>query len=357
MINSIDVSPHDPGTAYVAVAGYKMNDFRPYIYKLTDYGQRSTRIDRDLPDDNFIRVVREDPERQGLLFAGGEVSMYVSFDDGGHWQSLGLNLPPVPMTDLAIRQNDLVAATQGRSFWVLDDLSPLRQAQNDMADKPLHVFAPGPVETIKGRIKSRAFEGENPPRGIVLNYHIRDEHEGPLTIEIIDSDGNSVRSYSSEEGDFERCIIANMDQRLPFEVEYPPKEQGANRWVWDLRRDGLHCIDDIRLFEGFAGAYVMPGTYQARISIDDAEDTAILTVAADRRIEVSSSDFADVENRIDDAGPPVAAGALERLGDLKAEWADLQAELRESSASDIAAVNDWASTNTILHVSPPNGWH
>ncbi len=445
MVNAIEVSPHDPGTAYITVAGYKMNDFKPYIYKLTDYGRRSKRIDRDLPDDNFIRVVREDPERQGLLYAGGEVDIYVSFDDGKHWQSLGLNLPPVPITDLAIRQNDLVAATQGRAFWVLDDLSTLRQARNDMVDKPLHVFTPGPVEMIKGGEPSIAPEdkvppeGKNPPRGVVLNYYIRDEHEGPLTIEITDSDGNSVRSYSSEESDFERCIIANKDQRLPFEVEYPAKEQGANKWVWDLRRDGLHCINDIRLFEGFAGAYVMPGTYQARISIGDAEDTATLTVVADRRVEAGSSDFAEVENRIvemtalmnelldglaairksraqiealladfpdaeplqrsgagaiarlstwetnalqvefetyedednlpgklvkqlrhlldviDDAGPPLAAGALERLEDLKKEWAGLQAELREISASDIAAVNAWARTNAVKHVTPP--WH
>ncbi|MDH3351596.1 MAG: glycosyl hydrolase, partial [Gammaproteobacteria bacterium] len=425
MVNSIEVSPHDPGTAYVAVTGYKLNDFRPYIYKLTDYGRRAERIDKDLPDDNFIRVVREDPERQGLLFAGGEVHIYVSFDDGEHWQSLGLNLPPVPVTDLAIRQDDLVAATQGRAFWVFEDLPALRQAKQDMADKPLHVFTPGPAEMIKGRIRPRDFEGENPPRGIVLNYHIRDEHEGPLTIEITDSDGNSVRSYSSEEGDFERCVIANEDQRLPVEVEYPPKEQGANMWAWDMRRNGLHCIDDIRLFEGFAGAYVKPGTYQARVAIGEAEDTVTLTLVADRRIEASDSEILEVEQRIaritalmnelldglaairksrgqiealmadfpdaeslqqpgrraierltawerevlqvdfetyedednlpgklvkqvrhlldvmDDAGPPVAAGAKERQGDLEAQWADLQAELRQISASDIAAVNNW----------------
>ena len=439
MINSIDVSPHDPGTAYVAVTGYKMNDFKPYIYKLTDYGRRSKRIDKDLPNDNFIRVVREDPERRGLLFAGGEVSIYVSFDDGDHWQSLALNLPPVPITDLAIRQNDLVAATQGRAFWVLDDLSALRQVQEDMAGKALHVFAPAPVETIKGRVRPEAFEGMNPPRGAVLRYYIQGEHEGPLTIEITDASGSSVRTYTSEEGDFERCIIANKDQRLPFEVEYPPEEPGANKWVWDLRRDGLHCIDDIRLFEGFAGAYVLPGTYRARVSIGDAEDTATFTVVADRRVEANSSELTELEDRIDemtvlmnelldglaairksrtqiealmtdypnaealqqsgesavarltdwerkvlqvdfetyedednlpgklvkqtrhlldvidDAGPPVAAGAQERLRDLKAEWAGLQAELGDISASDIAAVNNWASTNSISHVSPLNG--
>jgi len=267
MVNAIDVSPHDPGTAYVAVAGYKLNDFRPYIYKLTDYGRRSKRLDRDLPKDNFIRVVREDPERQGLLYAGGEGGMYVSFDDGAHWQTLDTGLPPVPVTDLMVRQGDLVAATQGRGFWVLDDLSPLRQATGALAEKPLHVFASGPVEMLKGWDEAGDSEGENPPRGAVLRYHLRDESDAPLRIEISDSAGNVVRRYSSEKGDFERCVLGNSDQREPFELEYPPTEKGANQWVWDMRRDGLHCIDDIMIFWGFGGTFVQPGRYTAKLSV------------------------------------------------------------------------------------------
>ena len=129
-INAIEVSPHDAGTVYVAVTGYKLNDFRPYIFKGTDYGRSWERIDQDLPQDNFVRVVREDPAREGLLYAGTEGGVFVSFDGGGSWQSLDLNLPPVPITDLTIRQGDLVAATQGRGFWVLDDLNVVRQADN-----------------------------------------------------------------------------------------------------------------------------------------------------------------------------------------------------------------------------------
>jgi hypothetical protein len=285
--------------------------------------------------------------------------------------------------------------------------------------------------------RPQPFEGKNPPKGVVLNYYLRDEHAGPLTIDISDSNGSDVRSYSSEQGDFERCITGNKDQRLPFEIEYPPKEQGANKWVWDMRRDGLHCIDDIRLFEGFSGAYVVPGTYQARISVGDVGDTITLTLVADRRVEASQSDFGQVEQKIeeittlmnelldglaairksrgqieallgdfpdaqalqdsggsalerlaaweekvlqvefetyedednlpgklvkqvrhlldviDDAGPPVARGALERLDDLQSDWTRLQAELAEISATDIAAVNAWAGNNTVPHVSPP----
>ena len=343
MVNAIDVSPHEPGMAYVVVAGYKMNDFQPYIYKLTDYGASATRLDGDLPRDNFIRVVREDPERQGLLYAGGEGGMYVSFDDGSHWQSLDLNLPPVPITDLMIRQDDLVAATQGRGFWVLDDLTGLRSVTPEMAEKPLHVFTPGPVEMI------RRGWGANPPKGVVLGYHIRDEHEGPLTIEISDVDGNVVRRYSSEEGDFERCILGNMDQRLPFEVSYPPKKQGANRWVWDMRRDGLHCIDDIRLFEGFAGPYVMPGTYRARLMVGDLEDTAELTLVADRRVEASAAEFAEVDQYVSEMtallnemldGLEAIRGSRDQIEALLARHPDAEA-LHTAGNSAVERLTAW----------------
>ena len=439
MVNAIDVSPHNPGTAFVAVAGYKLNDFRPYIYRLTDYGRRSKRLDRDLPKGNFIRVVREDPERQGLLYAGGEGGMYVSFDDGAHWQALDTDLPPVPVTDLMVRQGDLVAATQGRGFWVLDDLSPLRQASDALADKPLHVFTPGPVEMLNGGEEAGKLEAENPPRGAVFRYHLRDKYDVPLEIEISDSAGNVVRRYSSEEGDYERCIIGNMDQGSPFEVEYPPTEQGANQWVWDMRRDGLHCIDDINnFFYGVGGAFVPPGHYTAKVSIGGFEDTVELTLVADRRVDASADDFELVESKIvaitslinelidgvaairksraeiealmkdhesaaplqetggraverlsawerevyqvdyetgededslpgklitqvrhvldvvNDAGPPVAVGALERLADLEAEWDALRAELNTITSTEIAAVNQWARDNTIPHISLPN---
>ena len=192
-INAIEVSPFDPGTAYIAVAGYKMNDFHPYIYKSADYGRRWRRLDRDLPKDNFVRVLREDPDRQGLLYAGTESGMFVSFDDGDRWQSLDLNLPPVPITDLTLRRHNLIAATQGRGFWVLDDLSVLQQANTVPADEKFHLFAPTPTAMIQGSGRPGANEGKNPPRGAVLSYYIADQAEGPLEIEISDIE---VRSFA-----------------------------------------------------------------------------------------------------------------------------------------------------------------
>jgi hypothetical protein len=290
-VNSIEISPNDPGTVYIAVSGYKMNDFRPHIYKGTDYGRSWRKIDGDLPDDNFVRVVREDPGRSGLLYAGTEGGMYASFDDGDNWQSLDLNLPPVPITDLTIRQDDLVAATQGRGFWILDDLSIVRQANDGLAQEALHLFTPDPTAMIRGGRSSRANEGSNPPAGAVLSYYISEEQDGPLVIDITDSDGNNVRSFSSEEGDFEKCIVGNMVTRTKREITYPATTKGLNQFAWDMRSKGLNCIDDIKLFAGFGGATVIPGQYKVSVSVGGATSVADLTLLPDPREEAEEEDY------------------------------------------------------------------
>lgn len=299
-VNAIEVSPRDPGTVYVAVTGYKLNDYDPYIYRGTDYGAQWRRIDRGLPDDVFVRVVREDPRRRGVLYAGTERGMFVSFDDGANWQPLDLNLPPVPITDLTFRQGDLVAATQGRGFWVLDDLGIVEQAEDRLADESIHLFAPGETAMIRGGRSAGANEGGNPPRGAVLSYYLAEEQDDPLTIEITDVAGNLVRTYSSEEDDFERCLRGNSDQRRPYEPKYPTKNAGLNQWTWDMRQNGLHCIDDIRLFAGFDGASVIPGIYRARISVGDAESTAEFELLPDPRVDASVEDYRFLASKLRD---------------------------------------------------------
>ncbi len=297
-INAIEVSPHDPATAYIAVTGYKMNDFRPYIYKTTNYGQSWRRIDSDLPQDTFVRVVREDRERQGLLYAGTESGMFISFDDGKNWQSLKLNLPPVPITDLDIRQGDLVVATQGRGFWVMDDIAIFSQISDDQAEKPLHAISPSPTMMITGRRSGGANEGKNPPNGVTLSYHIAEELEAPLSIEILDSIGNVVRHYSSEESDYDRCLLGNMSPRQKRDIKHPAKKQGMNLWTWDMRRHGIMCIEDILIFPGFNGAKVMPGDYQARISIGDHEETVSFQLLPDPRDNATKEQYDFLESKI-----------------------------------------------------------
>jgi photosystem II stability/assembly factor-like uncharacterized protein len=439
MINAIEISPHDPGTVYLAVTGYKLNDFRPYIYKTSDYGRRWRRLDAGLPEDTFVRVVREDPARQGLLYAGTEAGMFVSFDDGGDWHPLQLNLPAVPITDLAIRQDNLVAATQGRGFWVLDDLFLVRQAAEGIADGPLWAAAPAAVAMLPGGGSPGNFEGANPRRGVPIYYHLAADYETPLTIEIFDATDTLVRRYSSEEGDFDRCKIANMDPRRPFELEYPATTKGLNLWYWDFRREGITCIEDIALFAGFDGPTVPPGNYRARIAVGDLEQAVQFELLPDPRVNAAAEDIvfwagqveaaaalmsevldqlgaarkaksqiealmADYPDAvelqatgtaavariqawdalinqplhqtyededawetmlagqirylldvIDRTGAPVTEGALQRLADLQAEWAERLAELRTIAGEDIEAVNAWAREQGVLHVAVPGG--
>lgn len=291
MINAIEISPHDKATTYLAVTGYKLNDNKPYIYKTTDYGEHWKRIDKGLPQNAFVRVVREDPAQQGLLYAGTELGMFVSFNDGGDWQSLDLNLPPVPITDLTLRHDKLVAATQGRGFWVLDDLFMVHQVARETPAKPLHVFTPVTTTLARGGGRARNFEGANPDRGVPLYYYLEDKPEGSLSIDILDSDGKMVRSYSSEEGDFERCKISNMDPRDPFKLKYPATKKGLNKWTWDKHRQGIKCIENITFFYGFDGPSIAPGVYSARLSVDETVQTVSFSVDKDPRLTATDEEI------------------------------------------------------------------
>lgn len=316
MINAIELSPHDPDTAYVAVTGYKLDDFKPYIYKTTDSGKRWRRIDRGLPKDTFVRVVREDTARKGLLYAGTEAGMFVSFNDGADWQSMRLNLPPVPITDLTIRQDNLVAATQGRGFWVLDDLFVIRQGAAGFADKALRVYTPNTTYMINGGGGSGDAEGKNPSRDVPLYYFIRDESDAELSIEIENAEGEVIRRYSSEESDHDRCRIGNMDPRRPFVIKHATKKKGLNLWGWDLHSEGVPCISDIALFGGFAGPRVVPGDYQARVRVGDAVDTVAFRVDLDPRVTARPEDLASWAQRLVEVQTMLSDG-LHGLDDLR----------------------------------------
>jgi len=291
MINAIELSPHADGTAYLAVTAYKLNDFKPYIYKTDNYGRSWKRIDKGIPASAFVRVVREDPVKKGLLYAGTEKGMFISYNDGADWQSLDLNLPAVPITDLRAREDGLVVATQGRAFWVLDDIFVIREANNSLANKPIHLYTPPTIEIGRSGGSADDFEGANPSADVPLYYHVRDAvaEEAVLEIEISDASGNVVRRYSSEESEHDRCKIGNMDPRRPFELEYPPMEEGLNRWDWDMSSSDVVCIDDSLLQRGYTGPSVAPGQYSARISVGNATDSVTFTVAKDPRSSASDT--------------------------------------------------------------------
>ena len=202
-ISTIEPSHFDPGSAYVAANRYQMDDLRPYLYKTTDYGKHWTSIANGIPATEFTRVIREDPERRGLLYVGTERSVWVSFDDGAHWQSLRRNLPLVPVHDLAIKNGDLVAATHGRGFWVLDDIAPLRQLSPDVVGRDAFLFTPRPVyrATFSGGPTNGAQHDAGPPKagnprsGAVVYYWLKSPND-TVALDFLDAAGRVIRSFS-----------------------------------------------------------------------------------------------------------------------------------------------------------------
>ena len=357
MINAIDLSPHAEGTAYLAVTGYKLNDFKPYIYKTTTHGDKWQRIDRGLPDGAFVRVVREDPLVQGLLYAGTEKGLFVSFNDGGDWQSLQLNLPIVPVTDLRAREDGLAVATQGRAFWVLDDLWALRQASSAHADKALHLYTPPTWAMNKPWSRPDDFEGANPSPNVPLYYFIRDEvdEELELTIEILAADGVVVRTMRSVESGQERCEKSNEEPRQPIKHEYVPVKQGFNRWGWNLKSEDVPCIENYLLHQGFNGPSVGPGEYTARLTLGALTTQASFTVTKDPRSFASDEELADWVQTLADV-KAMLAQALRTLDDARrarTQIARLMAEhdedaLRRLGESAIAGIDAWEEKITQL---------
>jgi photosystem II stability/assembly factor-like uncharacterized protein len=352
MINAIEISPHEPGTVYLAVTGYKLNDFSPYIYKTTDYGKRWKRIDEGLPGDTFVRVVREDPTQRGLLYAGTEAGMFVSWNDGGDWQSLQLNLPPVPVTDISVRQGSLVASTQGRGFWVLDDLFMVQNAAQELGNRPVQVFAAEETVMFQKRgWRDEEFEASNPEPGVALYYWLDEavEADQALLLEILDEEGRLVRRYSSEETAFERCLAANEDPRNPYEPEYPTAEEGLNRWSWDGRRENFTCVEDITLFAGLHGAHVTPGDYVARVSANGESREVPFALEADPRLDAGEAEVLEWAARLDEISA-VLESALDRLASLRKAETQIEAlmadypghaELQQIGRTALQAITAW----------------
>ena len=287
-INAIEVSPHDPGTAYLAVTAYKFNDFTPHVFKTTDYGKRWTRLVDGIADEAFVRVVREDPMRKDLLYAGTETGIYISFNGGEQWQPFQLNLPVVPITDLKIQNNDLVVATQGRSFWILDDLSPLHQLNDQVADKNLHLFEPSDAYRIARGGRPEANLGKNPPSGVILYYTLGElSDSAEVKLDILSLAGDTLRSYSTNDKP-SGPPSAMPGGGAPKGIS---KKQGMNRFVWDFRHNNITRVPDIFTFGSLQGYRVAPGTYTAVLSVDGEESRQSFAVLADPMLDVSPADY------------------------------------------------------------------
>jgi photosystem II stability/assembly factor-like uncharacterized protein len=289
--NEIEVSPFDAGAAYVAFTRFKWNDNTPHILKTTDYGKSWTELAGGLPQDMPVRVVREDPKHKGLLFAGTENAAWFSSDDGAHWQTLQLNLPRVPVTDLKIHDGDLVASTEGRAFWILDDIGPLEQLSPDVTKSDLHLFKPRGTYRVTGRgfsIPSGAM-GKNPPTGAIVRYILgaKPEESQELKLEIVDASGAVIRSYSSKAKPQPPAPGAEPGQNGPPPL---PVKQGMNQCVWDLRSEPPVRVPGIMSQGPLQGYRVPPGTYTARLTLNGKTVTQTFEVVNDPRETQNDAD-------------------------------------------------------------------
>ena len=285
-VDLIEPSPHDANTAYVAIDRHKLDDVKPYVFKTTDAGKTWSAISTGIPEGANVHAVREDPKRRGLLYAGTELGMFVSFDDGAHWQPLQLNLPLSPIHDLVVKDDDLVVATHGRSFWILDDITPLRQVNAQSAQMDALLYQPQTALRLHypTEFDKRQPVGENPPAGAIINYFLKTAAKDEVTLDILDAQGKLVRHLSSKEK-------KENDQppEWPDQVETPrtiPAAEGMNRFAWDLHYDDpIQTPGAFYYGEGPRGPLALPGDYQVKLTIAGKSQTAPLHLAIDPRIK------------------------------------------------------------------------
>jgi hypothetical protein len=293
-INSIDASPFDAGTLYVAATAYKSDDYKPYLFKTNDYGKTWKKIVGGIASDAFTRVVRADPNRRGFLYAGTETGMYYSSNDGESWQGLMLNLPVVPITDLAVhkREGDLVVATQGRSFYVLDNL-PLLYQLADAQRSESFLFKPEDTYRTPGgggffQLPPGAPVGANPPNGAVVHYYLKNKPKQEVALEFLDASGKTVRKFTG------RVPRDGAPAAAPTPGEPPvPIESGLNRFVWNFRYPNAVGLPGLIMWGGsLNGPRVVPGGYQVRLSVDGkAVATEAFAIKADPRISTTADEF------------------------------------------------------------------
>ncbi|MGH9571780.1 MAG: glycosyl hydrolase, partial [Candidatus Angelobacter sp.] len=333
-VSMIEASPFDAGTAYVAVQRHKMDDFTPYIFKTSDFGKSWTSLTKGIPADDYVHAVREDHKHKGLLYAATEKGVYISFDDGADWQLLQGNLPPTPVWDIIVHDNDLIAATHGRSFWVLDDISPLQQYKPEISNEEVHLYPPSVANhTVFGGgfFGGGGDRGQNPPAGAVIYYSLKtalkkpdaaklseagapaagpatekpssqeektaqgekdtSQKAPPIKLEILDQKGQVDRTYPTkrqpggEAGGEEGFGFGAREHGLPTEA-------GLNRFVWDLAYEGASRVPHSPLWGGSTdGPEALPGTYQVRLTVQGKSYTAPLEIKPDPRLKVTQQDL------------------------------------------------------------------
>ena len=320
MINSIEPSPFDPAICYVAGTLYKEGDFRPYLYRTLDYGKTWNIITAGISSEHFTRVLRADPNKKGLLYVGTETGMYISFDDGNSWNSFQLNLPIVPITDLVIKENSLIVATQGRSLWALDDLTVLHQISLKTADQPINLFKPkNSYRTIGGTLKSPSLtQGTNLPNGVVVNFNLKDydAKKDTLVLSFKEKDGSLIKKFSS------------VDKENKLDVK-----QGGNTFVWDTRYKGAKTLEGMIFWSvSFLGAKAVPGSYKATLIKNGDINEQCFEILPDPRSEGTLEDMRRQFNFVNQTNATVdkAHIAIENIRIIRKKLQDFQISYKEN---------------------------
>jgi len=380
-VSILEASHFDAGTAYAAINTFRLDDLRPHIYRTRDFGATWQEIVSGLPPNAPSDVVREDPQRKGLLFAGTETSVYVSFNDGDSWQLLQLNLPHTSMRDLTIHGDDLIVGTHGRSFWILDDITPLRQLTGEVAKSPAHLFAP--QEALRWRwnrnpdtpFPPEVPAGENPPDGAIIDYFLSADTKGPVTLEILDAGGELVRRYSSSDKPLPMDKIAS-EHPIPMYWVRPSSilsaAAGMHRFVWNLHYAQPKALEyefpisailyNTPLYP--LGAWALPGSYTVKLTVDGTTHTQPLTVKMDPRIQTPLDDLRKQHDMQIAAveGMDDTFEALEQVKSVREQIKELlpKAEGKEKLSKALAVLDQQCAelegaTQRIFFGVPPTG--
>lgn len=347
MINSVEADPFNKGGLYVAGTRYKMGDYQPYLYKTTDYGKSWNRISNGIPSDHFTRVVRADPGKKGLLYAGTESGMYVSFDDGASWQPFQLNLPVVPITDLAIKDNNLVAATQGRSFWLIDDLTPLHQLNNEIISKDMHLYQPMDAYRMDGGLgRASKTAGANHPGGVVVYYHVKDTAKADtVRMEFYDSQEKMIAAYSTAPDKTKK------EGKLDI-------EKGMNSFNWNMRYPEAVGFEGMILWwSSMAGPKAVPGTYKVALIKNGNKVMQEFKILKDPRSTATQADleeqFAFLQSVVDKVSETHVA--IKNLRETKSQIKDILEQIKEVENSEAvkeegkAIIKDLTAIEEILY--------